>query len=186
MKRTPIYGMPYIEGQDLVSEAPANFEEMATGFEAALNQVDRRQTPQGVKPQLAATITALTQILGVVGQTGYVTNDSDPSNNGPYVYTGSAWTRYVTHNDIEALRFRQVRTNALGAYSWQWAHAHDRGPDAITVTQCTIGNDAADCTVHPILWSDDAHEGQIRMWRADNLQWTGDATVSFDVIAVWL
>ena len=53
MKTTPIYGLPYIEPADLVSSAPAQFKTMAEGFETALNEVDSRNTPAGVKPAIA-------------------------------------------------------------------------------------------------------------------------------------
>ena len=62
MKTTPIYGLPYIEPADLVSSAPAQFKTMAEGFETALNEVDSRNTPAGVKPAIATTLEALAGI----------------------------------------------------------------------------------------------------------------------------
>ena len=47
MKTTPIYGIPYLEGNDLVSSAPEQFANMANGVETALNEVDNR-TPRPV------------------------------------------------------------------------------------------------------------------------------------------
>lgn len=47
MKTTPIYGLPYIEADDLVSSAPTQFKNMAEGFETALNEVDN-PTPRPV------------------------------------------------------------------------------------------------------------------------------------------
>lgn len=38
MKTTPIYGLPYIEADDLVSSAPAQFKTMAEGHR---NRIDR-------------------------------------------------------------------------------------------------------------------------------------------------
>ncbi len=95
---TPIYGLSYPEGSDLVSSAPDSFKAMADTFEQALDQVDRRDTPEGVKPVICTTLATLAQQTGVTGQTGYVTADTD--NNGAYVYTGSAWVKLMTESDI--------------------------------------------------------------------------------------
>ena len=91
MKTTPIYGIPYLEGNDLVSSAPEQFANMANGVETALNEVDNRNTPAGVKPAIATTLETLAGLTGVTGQTGYVTADPTESNNGPYYWSGSAW-----------------------------------------------------------------------------------------------
>lgn len=88
---TPIYGLTYPEGSDLVSTAPDSFKSMAETFEQALDQVDRRTTPEGVKPVIATTLEALLQITGVTGQTGYVTGGND--DNGPYVWDGTQWVK---------------------------------------------------------------------------------------------
>lgn len=88
---TPIYGLSYPEGSDLVSTAPDSFKSMADTFEQALDQVDRRTTPEGVKPVIATTLEALRQITGVTGQTGYVTGGND--DNGPYVWDGTQWVK---------------------------------------------------------------------------------------------
>lgn len=88
---TPIYGLTYPEGSDLVSTAPDSFKSMAETFEQALDQVDRRDTPEGVKPVIATTLEALRQITGVTGQTGYVTGCND--DNGPYVWDGTQWVK---------------------------------------------------------------------------------------------
>ena len=77
MKTTPIYGLPYIEADDLVSSAPAQFKTMAEGFENALNEVDSRNTPAGVKPAIATTLETLASITGVTGQPGFVTGGND-------------------------------------------------------------------------------------------------------------
>lgn len=100
MKTTPIYGLPYIEAGDLVSSAPAQFKTMAEGFENALNEVDSRNTPAGVKPAIATTLETLAGITGVTGQAGYVTADPAEGNNGPYCWTGSAWARIATISDV--------------------------------------------------------------------------------------
>lgn len=88
---TPIYGLSYPEGSDLVSTAPDSFKSMADTFEQALDQVDRRDTPEGVKPVIATTLEALRQITGVIGQTGFVTGGND--DNGPYVWDGTQWVK---------------------------------------------------------------------------------------------
>lgn len=88
---TPIYGLAYPEGSDLVSTAPDSFKSMADTFEKALDQVDRRTTPEGVKPAVATTLEALRQITGVTGQTGYVADGND--DNGPYVWDGTQWVK---------------------------------------------------------------------------------------------
>lgn len=88
---TPIYGLSYPEGSDLVSTAPDSFKSMADTFEKALDQVDRRTTPEGVKPAVATTLEALRQITGVTGQTGFVTGGND--DNGPYVWDGTQWVK---------------------------------------------------------------------------------------------
>lgn len=88
---TPIYGLSYPEGSDLVSTAPDSFKAMADTFEQALYEVDGRSTPTGVKPVIATTLEALRQITGVTGQTGYVTGSND--DNGPYVWDGAQWVK---------------------------------------------------------------------------------------------
>lgn len=88
---TPIYGLSYPEGSDLVSTAPDSFKSMAETFEQALDQVDRRTTPEGVKPAVATTLEALRQITGVIGQTGFVHGSND--DNGPYVWDGTQWVK---------------------------------------------------------------------------------------------
>lgn len=88
---TPIYGLSYPEGSDLVSTASASFKSMADTFEQALDQVDRRTTPEGVKPAVATTLEALRQITGVIGQPGFVTGGND--DNGPYVWDGTQWVK---------------------------------------------------------------------------------------------
>ena len=97
---TPIYGLSYPEGSDLVSSAPDSFKSMADTFEKALDQVDRRSTPTGVKPVIATTLNTLANTTGVTGQTGYVTADATAANNGAYVWTGSAWVKLVTVTDM--------------------------------------------------------------------------------------
>lgn len=111
---TPIYGLSYPEGSDLVSTASASFKAMADTFEQALDQVDRRSTPQGAKPVIATTLNTLATLTGVTGQTGYVTDDGD--NTGMYVWTGTSWLRIVDSPMIEAsTTLTKITTDSLYA-----------------------------------------------------------------------
>lgn len=92
---TPRYDITYPTGSDLVSQAPAQFKTFAESVESALGEVDDRQTANAVKPVVRTTLAQLAEAAGVTGQTGYVTADSVQSNNGAYVYTGSAWVKTV-------------------------------------------------------------------------------------------
>lgn len=93
--QTSRYKLTYPTGSDLVSGAPAQFKSMADSVEKALGEVDDRQTANAVKPVVRNTLAQLAEAAGVTGQTGYVTADSVQSNNGAYVYTGSAWVKTV-------------------------------------------------------------------------------------------
>ena len=102
MKTTPTYGISYIEGSDLVSNAAAGFKKAAETTEAALKLVDQRSTIAGVKPAIASTLATLATMRGTTGQTGYVT--SDGNNNGPYCWNGSAWVKYAQNTQINSLQ----------------------------------------------------------------------------------
>lgn len=102
MKTTPTYGISYIEGGDLVSNAAAGFKKAAETTEAALKLVDQRSTIAGVKPAIAGTLATLATMRGSTGQTGYVT--SDGNNNGPYCWNGSAWVKYAQNTQINSLQ----------------------------------------------------------------------------------
>lgn len=109
---TPIYGLSYPEGSDLVSTAPDSFKSMADTFEQALDQVDRRSTPTGVKPVIATTLNTLANATGITGQTGYVTDDGD--NTGMYVWTGTSWLRIVDSPMIKAsTTLTKITTDSL-------------------------------------------------------------------------
>ena len=86
---TPIYGLSYPEGTDLVSTAPKSFKSMADTFEQALYTVDQRSTPAGATPVIATTLESLKAQTATVGQTGFVTSDGD--NTGPYIWDGTSW-----------------------------------------------------------------------------------------------
>lgn len=109
---TPIYGLSYPEGSDLVSTAPTSFKAMADTFEQALYKVDSRSTPKGVKPVIATTLNTLATLTGVTGQTGYVTDDGD--NTGMYVWTGTSWLRIVDSPMIKAsTTLTKITTDSL-------------------------------------------------------------------------
>uniref|UniRef100_UPI00359CB63E hypothetical protein n=1 Tax=Bifidobacterium adolescentis TaxID=1680 RepID=UPI00359CB63E len=134
MKTTPIYGIPYLEGSDLVSGAPEQFANMANGVETALNEVDNRNTPEGVKPAIATTLETLAGITGVTGQTGYVTADPTESNNGPYYWDGTAWLPYVTGAMLDALSSRVASTvQTLAVYALLGAITVTRSANVVTV-----------------------------------------------------
>lgn len=119
MKTTDIYGLPYIEADDLVSAAPAQFKTMAEGIETALVEVDSRTTPAGVKPVIATTLKALAAQTGVTGQTGYVTADTTTANNGPYFWNGSAWLHYATGGMLDDLRNQLTQGYESAKFTWQ-------------------------------------------------------------------
>ena len=119
MKTTDIYGLPYIEADDLVSGAPAQFKTMAEGIETALAEVDSRNTPAGVKPVIATTLEALAAQTGVTGQTGYVTADTTTANNGPYYWTGGAWLPYATGAMLDSLRNQLTQGYLSARFKWQ-------------------------------------------------------------------
>ncbi len=135
MKTTPIYGIPYLEGNDLVSSAPEQFANMANGVETALNnEVDNRNTPAGVKPAIATTLETLAGLTGVTGQTGYVTADPTESNNGPYYWSGSAWLPYATGTMLDALSSRVASTvQTLNVYALLGSITVTRSANVVTV-----------------------------------------------------
>lgn len=86
---TPIYGLSYPEGSDLVSTAPDSFKSMATTFEKALDEVDKRASPEGVKPVVATDLETLVKTNGVQGQSGIVTDAG--TAQGLYYRLGDQW-----------------------------------------------------------------------------------------------
>lgn len=93
--QTSRYKLTYPTGSDLVSGAPAQFKSLAESVDKALGEVDDRQTENAVKPVVRTTLAQLQDASAVTGQTGYVTDDG--TNNGMYVYTGSAWAHARTY-----------------------------------------------------------------------------------------
>lgn len=196
MKTTPIYGIPYLDGSDLVSGAPEQFSKMANGVETALTEVDNRNTPDGVKPAIATTLETLAGITGVTGQTGYVTADETESNNGPYFWNGTAWLPYATRAMLDALRNQltqgyesgtvTLQTSQLGAASVRFAK-HKTKPKAVLVTRVRNNQDGDDRAriFNPIVWDIAATEFQVRFWRLDTHNWAESWALTFSYLAIW-
>lgn len=196
MKTTDIYGLPYIEADDLVSAAPAQFKTMAEGIETALVEVDSRNTPAGVKPVIATTLEALAAQTGVTGQTGYVTADTTTANNGPYFWNGSAWLPYATGGMLDDLRNQltqgyesgtfsgQTNVDAVAEISWK---SHTTKPAGMVVTRLRIDNQSDDSTVYivPYLWSLRPGSAWVRFRNNLMNTWATTYAVSFCWFAWW-
>lgn len=196
MKTTDIYGLPYIEADDLVSAAPAQFKTMAEGIETALVEVDSRNTPAGVKPVIATTLEALAAQTGVTGQTGYVTADTTTANNGPYFWNGSAWLPYATGGMLDDLRNQltqgyesgtfsgQTNGDAVAEISWK---SHTTKPAGMVVTRLRIDNQSDDSTVYivPYLWSLRTGSAWVRFRNNLMNTWATTYAVSFCWFAWW-
>lgn len=197
MKTTPIYGISYIEGGDLVSNAAAGFKKAAETTEAALKLVDQRSTIQGVKPVIAGTLATLATMRGSTGQTGYVT--SDGNNNGPYCWNGSAWVKYAQNTQINSLQSQiaaitqgyesgtvTLQTTQLGAALVRFAE-HKTKPKAVLVTRVRNNQDSDDRAriFNPIVWDIAATEFQVRFWRLDTHNWAESWPLTFSYLAIW-
>lgn len=197
MKTTPIYGISYIEGGDLVSNAAAGFRKAAETTEAALKLVDQRSTVEGVKPVIAGTLASLATRRGATGQTGYVT--SDGNNNGPYCWNGSAWVKYAQNTQINSLQSQiaaitqgyesgtvTLQTSQLGAASVRFAK-HKTKPKAVLVTRVRNDQDGDDRAriFNPIVWDITATEFQVRFWRLDTHNWAESWPLTFSYLAIW-
>lgn len=197
MKTTPIYGISYIEGGDLVSNAATGFRKAAETTEAALKLVDQRSTVEGVKPIIAGTLASLATRRGVTGQTGYVT--SDGNNNGPYCWNGSAWVKYAQNTQINSLQSQiaaitqgyesgtvTLQTSQLGAASVRFAK-HKTKPKAVLVTRVRNNQDGDDRAriFNPIVWDIAATEFQVRFWRLDTHNWAESWPLTFSYLAIW-
>ncbi|WP_019727761.1 hypothetical protein [Bifidobacterium breve] len=197
MKTTPIYGISYIEGGDLVSNAAAGFKKAAETTEAALKLVDQRSTVEGVKPVIAGTLASLATRRGATGQTGYVT--SDGNNNGPYCWNGSAWVKYAQNTQINSLQSQiaaitqgyesgtvTLQTSQLGAASVRFAK-HKTKPKAVLVTRVRNNQDGDDRAriFNPIVWDIAATEFQVRFWRLDTHNWAESWPLTFSYLAIW-
>lgn len=197
MKTTPTYGISYIEGGDLVSNASAGFRKAAETTEAALKLVDQRSTVAGVKPVIAGTLATLATMRGATGQTGYVT--SDGNNNGPYCWNGSAWVKYAQKTQIDSLQSQiaaitqgyesgtvTIQTSQLGAASVRFAK-HKTKPKAVLVTRVRESQDGDDRAriFNPIVWDFSATDFQVRFWRLDTHNWAESWPLTFSYLAIW-
>lgn len=197
MKTTPIYGISYIEGGDLVSNAAAGFKKAAETTEAALKLVDQRSTVEGVKPVIAGTLASLATRRGATGQTGYVT--SDGNNNGPYCWNGSAWVKYAQNTQINSLQSQiaaitqgyesgtvTIQTTQLGAASVRFAK-HKTKPKAVLVTRVRNSQDGDDRAriFNPIVWDITDTGFQVRFWRLDTHNWAESWPLTFSYLAIW-
>ncbi len=90
--QTPIYGITYPTDSDLVRDIADHLKAEAQTVETALHEVDQRATPAGSTPVIAQTYGQLSQMSGVTGQTGYVTNDAS-YRNGVYIHDITGWER---------------------------------------------------------------------------------------------
>lgn len=193
MKTTDIYGLPYIEADDLVSAAPAQFKTMAESIETALAEVDSRNTPAGVKPVIATTLEALAAQTGVTGQTGYVTADTTTANNGPYFWNGSAWLPYATGGMLDDLRNQLTQgyefghcvgsSDINGAILISFERAHATAPRTILLTQLHVA-DAVDLNFTPMVWSRSKDDFQIRL-KTRNETWAGAQPFECGWMAIW-
>lgn len=197
MKTTPIYGISYIEGGDLVSNAAAGFRKAAETTEAALKLVDQRSTVEGVKPVIAGTLATLATMRGSTGQTGYVT--SDGNNNGPYCWNGSAWVKYAQNTQINSLQSQiaaitqgyesgtvTLQTSQFGAASVRFAK-HKTKPKAVLVTRVRNNQDGDDRAriFNPIVWDISDTGFQVRFWRLDTHNWAESWPLTFSYLAIW-
>ena len=194
MKTTPIYGLPYIEADDLVSSAPAQFKTMAEGIETALTEVDSRNTPAGVKPVIATTLEALAAQTGVTGQTGYVTADTTTANNGPYYYNGTAWLPYATGAMLDSLRNQLTQgyefgvvdasTNQNGVVTVDWVR-HSTSPQAMMVMLARTPSDDLNRFLSPMVYELTNNGAQVRFRRNDSNAWVANQPTKFYWLALW-
>lgn len=195
MKTTPIYGISYIEGGDLVSNAAAGFRKAAETTEAALKLVDQRSTIQGVKPAIAGTLATLATMRGATGQTGYVT--SDGNNNGPYCWNGSAWVKYAQNTQINSLQSQiaaitqgyefgvaDASTNQNGVVTVNWVR-HSTSPQVMLVMLARTSSDELNRFLSPMVYELTNNGAQVRFRRNDSNAWAGNQPTKFYWLALW-
>lgn len=195
MKTTPIYGISYIEGGDLVSNAAAGFKKAAETTEAALKLVDQRSTVEGVKPVIAATLARLATMRGATGQTGYVT--SDGNNNGPYCWNGSAWVKYAQNTQINSLQSQiaaitqgyefgvaDASTDQNGVVTVDWVR-HSTSPQVMLVMLARTSSDDLNRFLSPMVYELTNNGAQVRFRRNDSNAWAGNQPTKFYWLALW-
>lgn len=195
MKTTPTYGISYIEGSDLVSNAAAGFKKAAETTEAALKLVDQRSTVAGVKPVIAGTLATLATMRGATGQTGYVT--SDGNNNGPYCWNGSAWVKYAQNTQIDSLQSQiaaitqgyefgvaSASTNQNGVVTVDWVR-HSKSPQVMLVMLARTSTDELDRFLSPMVYELTNNGAQVRFRRNDSNAWAANQPTKFYWLALW-
>lgn len=195
MKTTPIYGISYIEGGDLVSNAAAGFRKAAETTEAALKLVDQRSTIAGVKPAIAGTLATLATMRGAIGQTGYVT--SDGNNNGPYCWNGSAWVKYAQNTQINSLQSQiaaitqgyefgvaSASTDQNGVVTVDWVR-HSTSPQVMLVMLARTLSDELDRFLSPMVYELTNNGAQVRFRRNDSNAWAANQPTKFYWLALW-
>lgn len=195
MKTTPIYGISYIEGSDLVSNAAAGFKKAAETTEAALKLVDQRSTIEGVKPAIAGTLATLATMRGSTGQTGYVT--SDGNNNGPYCWNGSAWVKYAQNTQIDSLQSQiaaitqgyefgvvDASTDQNGVATVDWVR-HSKSPQVMLVMLARTSSDDLNRFLSPMVYELTNNGAQVRFRRNDSNAWAGNQPTKFYWLALW-
>lgn len=195
MKTTPIYGISYIEGGDLVSNAAAGFKKAAETTEAALKLVDQRSTVEGVKPVIAGTLASLATRRGATGQTGYVT--SDGNNNGPYCWNGSAWVKYAQNTQIDSLQSQiaaitqgyefgvaAASTDQNGVATVNWVR-HSKSPQVMLVMLARTSSDDLDRFLSPMVYELTNNGAQVRFRRNDSNAWAANQPTKFYWLALW-
>lgn len=195
MKTTPTYGISYIEGSDLVSNAAAGFKKAAETTEAALKLVDQRSTIEGVKPAIAGTLATLATMRGSTGQTGYVT--SDGNNNGPYCWNGSAWVKYAQNTQIDSLQSQiaaitqgyefgvaSASTNQNGVVTVDWVR-HSTSPQVMLVMLARTSTDELDRFLSPMVYELTNNGAQVRFRRNDSNAWAANQPTKFYWLALW-
>ena len=202
MKTTPIYGLPYIEADDLESSAPTQFKNMAEGIETELAEVDSRNTPAGVKPVIATTLEALAAQTGVTGQTGYVTADILAANNGPYYWNGTAWLPYATGAMLDSLRNQltqgyglpivkagghTVTTDTDGTFLIKVGFPDGRKPDYYAYLVGPFGTNFQDEDGYIVHNWGTSHADSIRfrLYSARYQKWVGRVAIFGYWVAVW-
>ena len=196
MKTTPTYGISYIEGGDLVSNAAAGFKKAAETTEAALKLVDQRSTVAGVKPAIAGTLATLATMRGATGQTGYVT--SDGNNNGPYCWNGSAWVKYAQNTQISSLQSQiaaitqgyesgrtEGTTSDLGALKVSFSRDHGTAPKSVMVVMARLTNaENRGSEYYPTVWEATSKNFQVR-FANNGGGWSGRNGYAFYWMAIW-
>lgn len=193
--KTPLYGIPYPEGKDLVANAPQQLKDLATGVEKACKTIDDRSTPAGSTPVVRDTPANLNKATGVTGQTGWTTNDSTP-----WYWDGAKWIQSALQTPVTTLQTTVSKlpaiqagsghgiTNSNGVFLHRYTPPTGKTghPDAIFITynaQAMPG----DAIFRPVVWGDiEDTMFQIRWSRSDTDSWVNDAQgLDYFYLLIW-